>query len=77
MASADRHFAVVVHDVGPRFLPQLGRIVGAFGPRLGRRVAGAVVPRWHGRPIDRDGPGFARFVADTFGEVLQHGYTQR
>jgi predicted deacetylase len=72
-----RRFAVVVHDVAPGFLPQLARIVEALAPRVGREVAGAVVPCWHGCPIDRSGDGFERFVAGTFGEVLQHGYTHR
>jgi predicted deacetylase len=72
-----RRFAVVVHDVAPAFLPQLARIIEALAPRVGRAVAGAVVPCWHGRPIDRSRGGFQRFVARAFGEVLQHGYTHR
>jgi predicted deacetylase len=70
-------FAVVVHDVAPAFLPQLARIAEALAPRLGREAAGAVVPCWHGRPIEGAGGGFERFVAGAFGEVLQHGYTHR
>jgi predicted deacetylase len=76
-ANIDRRFAVVVHDVAPAFLPELARIAEALRPRVGREVAGAVVPCWHGRPIDGSGSRFARFVARTFGEVLQHGYTHR
>ncbi len=72
-----RSFAVVVHDVAPGFLPQLARIAEVLAPRLGREVAGAVVPCWHGRPIDGPGGDFGRFVAGAFGEVLQHGYTHR
>ena len=72
-----RHFAVVVHDVAPAFLPQLARIVEALAPRVGRQLAGAVVPCWHGRPIEGPGGDFGRFVAGAFGEVLQHGYTHR
>ncbi|AGA28235.1 DUF2334 domain-containing protein [Singulisphaera acidiphila] len=72
-----RRFAVVVHDVAPAFLPQLARIAEALAPRVGRELAGAVVPCWHGRPIEGPGGGFGRFVAGAFGEVLQHGYTHR
>jgi predicted deacetylase len=72
-----RRFAVVVHDVAPVFLPQLATIAEALAARVGRAVAGAVVPCWHGRPIDGSGGEFERFVAGTFGEVLQHGYTHR
>ncbi|WP_406694356.1 DUF2334 domain-containing protein [Singulisphaera sp. Ch08] len=72
-----RRFAVVVHDVAPAFLPQLARIAKALAPRVGRMLAGAVVPCWHGRPIEGPGGGFGRFVAEAFGEVLQHGYTHR
>ena len=70
-------FAVVVHDVAPAFLPQLARIAEALAPRVGRQLSGAVVPCWHGRPIMGPGGGFERFVAGSFGEVLQHGYTHR
>src|SRR3954452_9378324 len=72
-----RRFAVVIHDVAPAFLPQLETIAGALAPRVGRELAGAVVPCWHGRPIEGSGCGFGRFVAGAFGEVLQHGYTHR
>jgi predicted deacetylase len=72
-----RRFAVVVHDVAPAFLPQLVRIAEALKPRIGRDVAGAVVPCWHGRPIDGSSGDFEKFVAGAFGEVLQHGYTHR
>src|SRR5260370_748204 len=72
-----RRFAVVVHDVAPAFLPQLARIAEALAPRIGRQLAGAVVPCWHGRPIEGPGGGFGRFVTGAFGEVLQHGYTHR
>ena len=70
-----RRFAVVVHDVAPAFLPQLARIAEALAPRIGRQLAGAVVPCWHGRQIEGPGGGFGRFVTWAFGEVLQHGYT--
>ena len=70
-------FAVVVHDVAPAFLPQLASIAEALAPRVGRQLAGAVVPCWQGRPIEGPGDGFGRFVAGAFGEVLQHGYTHR
>lgn len=70
-------FAVVVHDVAPVFLPQLERIAVALAPRVGRVISGAVVPCWHGRPIEGLGSGFERFVSGVFGEVLQHGYTHR
>lgn len=73
----DRRFAVVVHDVAPAFLPQIVKIVEALTPRVGRQLAGAVVPCWHGRPIAGPGGGFGRLVTGAFGEVLQHGYTHR
>jgi predicted deacetylase len=77
VSDVGRRFAVVVHDVAPAFLPQLARITEALVPRVGRKVAGAVVPCWHGSPIDGPGGGFERFVVSSFGEVLQHGYTHR
>ena len=77
VSDIDRRFAVVVHDVAPAFLPQLARIAHALAPRVGRLLAGAVVPCWHGRPIEGPGGGFGQFVTGTFGEVLQHGYSHR
>ena len=77
VSAIGRRFAVVVHDVAPVFLPQLATIVEALAPRVGRSVAGAVVPCWHGRSIEGAEAGFGRFVAGAFGEVLQHGYTHR
>jgi predicted deacetylase len=77
VGDTNRRFAVVVHDVAPAFLPQLARIAEALAPRVGRELAGAVVPCWHGRPIEGRGGEFRRFVSRTFGEVLQHGYTHR
>ena len=72
-----RRFAVVVHDVAPAFLPQLERIAESLAPRLGRVVSGAVVPCWHGHPIDAAPGSFREIVSGVFGEVLQHGYTHR
>jgi predicted deacetylase len=77
VSDIDRRFAVVVHDVAPAFLPQLERIAEALAPRVGRQLAGAVVPCWHGLPIEGPRGGFGRFVKGAFGEVLQHGYTHR
>ena len=77
VSKIDQRFAVVVHDVSPAFLPQLAKIVEALAPRVGRQLAGAVVPCWHGRPIEGPEGGFGRFVTGAFGEVLQHGYTHR
>lgn len=70
-------FAVVVHDVSPTFMPQLVQIVEALAPRVGGALAGAVVPCWHGRPMEGPESEFCRFAARAFGEVLQHGYTHR
>jgi predicted deacetylase len=77
VSDTDRRFAVVIHDVALGFLPQVATIVEALAPRVGRELSGAVVPCWHGRPIEGTGSGFRRFVAGAFGEVLQHGYTHR
>ena len=68
-----RRFAVVVHDVDPTLLPQLSSLAEALAPRLGARVPGAVVPCWHGRPIEGQGGAFGRFVAEAFGGALQPG----
>jgi hypothetical protein len=73
----ERRFAVIVHDVAPPFLPQLARIAESLAPRVGRKLAGAVVPCWHGRSIEGLESDFVPFVVSTFGEIVQHGYTHR
>jgi predicted deacetylase len=66
-------FCVVVHDVAPVFWAELERIVDALAG-AGCVPSAAVVPCWHGAPLDA---GFAAFVRARFGEVLLHGYTHR
>jgi predicted deacetylase len=79
MNAKNARFVVIIHDVAPAFLPRLEKIAEVLTPRLGRQLSGAVVPCWHGRPIEvsEAKDGFVRFVAETFGEILQHGYTHR
>src|SRR2546423_326818 len=70
VSDTSRRFAVVVHDVAPAFLPQLARIAEALAPRVGRELAGAAAPCWHGRPIEGPGGGFGRFGAGALGAGL-------
>lgn len=68
-------FLVVVHDVCPVFEQGVIAITHALKSRIGRKIAAAVVPNWHGQAID-DGQ-FCETVMDHFGEILLHGWTHQ
>lgn len=77
MYDHDRVYLVIVHDVAPPFVESLRTITRALDPLVGRQVAGAVVPCWHGwAHIDADAT-FRAYIQATFGEVLLHGFTHR
>lgn len=68
-------FLVVVHDVCPVFQHEVTAIIDALNPSIGRKMAAAVVPKWHGQAID-DGR-FCESLADHFDEILLHGRTHQ
>ena len=70
-------FCVAVHDVHPRFAREIAATVRGLGPLVGRKVAAAVVPRWHGDRIDAADADFRDHVVESFDEVLLHGCTHR
>jgi len=74
---ASRSFVLVVHDVAPVFRRRLNQIHKAVSPVVGDRVSAAVIPCWRGNPLGESvgDAEFVDFVAEGFGEVLQHGYT--
>jgi predicted deacetylase len=69
------HFLVVVHDVTPHAYTPLQIISKLLYPFVGTNVAAAVVPCWHGVPLNTANPGFLEFVRAAYGELLLHGYT--
>src|SRR5688572_18619082 len=48
-----------------------------LAPRLGRRLACAVVPDWHGQWTLTNHPEFCRVVQEASGELLLHGCCHR
>lgn len=76
-ADVSRSFVVVVHDVAPVYTRQVATIVHALAPRIGDRVAAAVVPCWKGIPLGQTEADaeLLWLVRCSFGEILQHGYT--
>jgi predicted deacetylase len=68
-------FLVVVHDVCPVFESEVSAIVTALKPLIGRNMAAAVVPNWHGRDDIND--RFHHSLNDHFDELLLHGWTHR
>jgi predicted deacetylase len=73
--SNHRSFYVVLHDVAPCFSRQVAAILDALAPLINTRIAAAVVPSWHGKPITSDDDSFIRLVRERFGDVLLHGFT--
>lgn len=66
---------VIVHDVAPVHDRPLAEIVGRLKPFIGNKLAAAVVPCWHGKQLVSS--SFAVWTAESFGELLLHGYTHR
>ncbi|MBT4868262.1 MAG: DUF2334 domain-containing protein [Planctomycetaceae bacterium] len=73
--SNDSSFYVVMHDVAPCFLRQISAIVDALAPLIETRIAAAVVPSWHGKPIAAEDAPFVDLVRERFDDVLLHGLT--
>ena len=69
-----RQFIVIVHDVCKAHADDIHRIVAALEPFVGRTIAAAVVPNWHGVRIDEE-VCFTEWVTRQFGEILLHGWT--
>jgi len=68
-------FCVMLHDVAPRFQPEVDQFVAALSPVIGNSMTAGVVPCWAGEPItDRDRP-FLERVQRGFGNLVLHGYT--
>jgi predicted deacetylase len=67
-------FVIVVHDVCPAHFREIHEVVAALEPVVGRTMAAAVVPNWHGVRLDARSC-FAEWVRSHFGEVLLHGWT--
>ena len=70
-------FYVVVHDVAPRFASEIESILDAIRPLVGTRAAAAVVPCWHGDKLTDGRDSFWETVAESFEEVLLHGFHHR
>lgn len=77
MHHAHRSFLVIVHDVAPPFLAPLRTIGRELARLVGRAVAGAVVPHWHGAQPSAQCAALVEYARATFGEVLLHGYSHR
>ena len=73
--SNDSSFYVVMHDAAPCFSTQISVIVDALAPLIATRIAAAVVPSWHGKPIAAEDGAFVDLVKDRFDDVLLHGLT--
>jgi hypothetical protein len=72
--SNDHSFYVVLHDVAPCFSKQISVILDALAPLINTRIAAAVVPSWHGKPITSDDGSFIQLVGERFDDLLLHGF---
>lgn len=69
-------FHVSLHDVAPVWAPEVRVILAQLAPRLGGSFSLAVVPAWHGRPLDAgQDRAFLEQIRGSEAEVLLHGYT--
>ena len=72
-----RRFLVCVHDATPAYARETQVIIRDLAPLLGRRLAFAVVPNWHGEWPLAAHPGYCRLIRDSSDELLLHGYFHR
>lgn len=67
-----------IHDVSPRFEPEVDALLDKLAPHVGARLAMLVVPdHWNGAPIT---PAFARRLhawSDAGVEMFVHGWSHR
>lgn len=69
-----------IHDVSPKFVPEVERLLAALEPHVGRRLAMLVVPNhWGDAPIagDRAFQRRLRAWADEGIEIFAHGWYHR
>ncbi len=75
-----RRLLASIHDVGPRFAPQVEALVDHLAPHVGLRLAMLVVPdHWGEAPLAADA-GYARRLrawADAGVEMFVHGWSHR
>ncbi len=65
-------FCVMLHDVAPRFAPQVAEFTRTLSPLVGNAMSAAMVPCWDGEPLaDRDRP-FLERVRNEYANILLH-----
>ena len=70
-------FLVCIHDATPAFAGETRAMLADLAPLVGRRLALAVVPDWHGRWPLAAHRQYCRQLQDASGELLLHGYAHR
>lgn len=73
-SAAPKVFVVSLHDVEPRFVEELERIVDGLRTRVGRALSAAVVSAAVHRCGDNH---FTAWVREHFQEIALHGYTHQ
>jgi hypothetical protein len=77
IARTDRPFLVCIHDATPAYARETELMLRDLSPLVGRRLACAVVPDWHGEWPLAAHPEYSRLLRDSSEELLLHGYAHR
>jgi predicted deacetylase len=72
-----RRFLVCIHDATPAYARETRAMIADLAPLVGRRLAFAVVPDWHGEWPLASHPDYCRLVQESSAELLLHGYFHR
>ena len=72
-----RRFLVCIHDATPAYTRETRVMIRDLAPLLGRRLAFAVVPDWHGKWPLPSHPDYCQLIRESSSELLLHGYSHR
>jgi peptidoglycan/xylan/chitin deacetylase (PgdA/CDA1 family) len=72
-----RRFLVCIHDATPAYARETRAMIHDLQPLIGRRLAFAVVPNWHGEWPLAEHRDYCRMLGESSEELLLHGYCHR
>jgi predicted deacetylase len=65
----------MLHDVAPIYESEVETFTRTLSPLIGNKMSAAVVPCWGGVPLAEKDRPFLNRVADSYANILLHGYT--
>lgn len=72
-----RHFIICIHDATPAYARATRAMIRDLAPLVGRRLAFAVVPNWHGAWPLASHSGYCSLIQESSEELLLHGYVHQ